>query len=81
MTLNMFFRGWGITPESGDAKPIFPRAGITLERYGARQLSTYWVGQGVGLMNEIQTTRQVVYDFMEDFLEATDRLRSVMDDD
>ena len=48
---------------------------------GARQLSTYWVGQGVGLMNEIQTTRQVVYDFMEDFLEATDRLRSVMDDD
>ncbi|GIR72115.1 MAG: hypothetical protein CM15mP74_33660 [Halieaceae bacterium] len=35
---------------------------------GARQLSTYWVGQGVGLMNEIQTTRQVVYDFMEDFL-------------
>lgn len=47
---------------------------------GARQLSTYWVGQGVGLMNEIQTTRQVVYDFMEDFLEATDRLRSVMDD-
>lgn len=47
---------------------------------GAKQLATYWVGQGVGLMNEIQTTRQVVYDFMEDFLDATDRLKKVMDD-
>ena len=37
-------------------------------------------GQGVGLMNEIQTTRQVVYDFMEDFLDATERLKKVMDD-
>ncbi|MDA0788220.1 MAG: nitronate monooxygenase family protein [Proteobacteria bacterium] len=45
---------------------------------GARQLATYWVGQGVGLMNEIQTTRQVVFDFMEDFLEATERLKGVM---
>jgi NAD(P)H-dependent flavin oxidoreductase YrpB (nitropropane dioxygenase family) len=47
---------------------------------GAKQLATYWVGQGVGLMNEIQTTRQVVFDFMEDFLEATERLKSVMED-
>lgn len=47
---------------------------------GAKQLATYWVGQGVGLMNEIQTTRQVVYEFMEDFLEATERLKKVMDD-
>ena len=41
---------------------------------GARELATYWVGQGVGLMNSIQTSRQVVYDFMEDFLEAYERL-------
>ncbi|MDH5737538.1 MAG: nitronate monooxygenase family protein, partial [Gammaproteobacteria bacterium] len=47
---------------------------------GAKQLATYWVGQGVGLMNDIQTTRQVVYEFMEDFLEATERLKNVMDD-
>jgi NAD(P)H-dependent flavin oxidoreductase YrpB (nitropropane dioxygenase family) len=47
---------------------------------GAKQLATYWVGQGVGLMNEVQSTRQVVYDFMEDFLEATDRLKGVMEE-
>ena len=47
---------------------------------GAKKLATYWVGQGVGLMNEIQPTRQVVYDFMEDFLDATERLKKVMDD-
>ena len=47
---------------------------------GAKQLATYWVGQGVGLMNEIQTPRQVVCDFMEDFLDATERLKKVMDD-
>ncbi|MEZ5557649.1 MAG: nitronate monooxygenase family protein [Pseudomonadales bacterium] len=47
---------------------------------GARQLATFWVGQGVGLMNEIQSTRQVVYEFMEDFLAATERLKAVMED-
>ena len=47
---------------------------------GARELATFFVGQGVGLMNEIQTTRQVIYDFMEDFLAATERLGGVMAD-
>jgi len=45
---------------------------------GARELATFFVGQGVGLMNEIQSTRQLVYDFMEDFLAATERLGGVM---
>lgn len=47
---------------------------------GARQLATYFVGQGVGLMNAIQTTRQVVYDFKQDYLEATERLGSLLED-
>jgi NAD(P)H-dependent flavin oxidoreductase YrpB (nitropropane dioxygenase family) len=47
---------------------------------GAKQLATSFVGQGVGLMNSIQTTRQVVYDFKEDFLEATERLNNFLDD-
>jgi NAD(P)H-dependent flavin oxidoreductase YrpB (nitropropane dioxygenase family) len=47
---------------------------------GARELATFFVGQGVGLMNEIQSTRQVIYDFMEDFLAATERLGAVMAD-
>ena len=45
---------------------------------GARELATFFVGQGVGLMNDIRPTRQVVYDFMQDFLAATERLSKVM---
>jgi len=45
---------------------------------GAKDLATFFVGQGVGLMNDIQSTRQVVYDFMEDFLAATERLNGAM---
>jgi len=41
---------------------------------GARDLATYWVGQGVGLMNDSQTVRNVIYDFKEDFAKAYDRL-------
>lgn len=47
---------------------------------GARELATFWVGQGVGLMTETLTTRQVIYEFMEDFLEATERLKAIMED-
>ncbi len=48
---------------------------------GAKQLTTYFVGQAVGLMNQVQTTRQVVYDFMTDFAEATERLNDFMGDE
>lgn len=41
---------------------------------GAAQLASYFVGQGVGLMNSPQTTREVVRGFMEDYLEAVERL-------
>ena len=41
---------------------------------GAQELATYWVGQGVGLMNESLTARQVVQAFREDFVTAYERL-------
>ena len=47
---------------------------------GAKQLATYWVGQGVGMMNESLSSRQVVYDFMEDFLAANERLKGFVDE-
>lgn len=47
---------------------------------GARQLATSFVGQGVGLMNSIQSTRDVVREFMEDYLRAVDRLSSTLED-
>ena len=48
---------------------------------GAKQLTTYFVGQAVGLMNHVQSARQVVYEFMEDFAEASERLQNFMADD
>ena len=47
---------------------------------GAKALSTYWVGQGVGLMNASVSARTVVFDFMQDFAEAAERLSGFMQD-
>jgi NAD(P)H-dependent flavin oxidoreductase YrpB (nitropropane dioxygenase family) len=47
---------------------------------GARQLASYFVGQGVGLMNETQSTRQVVMEFMSDYLQAVERLQGTLDE-
>ena len=46
----------------------------------AQSLNTYWVGQGVGLMNQTSSAKQVVYDFMSDFLDASERLNSLTTD-
>jgi NAD(P)H-dependent flavin oxidoreductase YrpB (nitropropane dioxygenase family) len=47
---------------------------------GARELATYFVGQGVGLMNRMTSCREVFYTFMEDYLAAYERLRAVVSD-
>ncbi|MEL6258183.1 MAG: nitronate monooxygenase [Pseudomonadota bacterium] len=47
---------------------------------GAKTLSTYWVGQGVGLMQQSMSTGQVVQSFKEDFLEAFERLASALEE-
>jgi hypothetical protein len=47
---------------------------------GAKQLATSFVGQGVGLMNSIQSTRSVVYEFKEDYLEAVARLSGTLEE-
>lgn len=46
---------------------------------GAKQLTTYWVGQGVGLMNDPLSSRAVVQNFMEDFALAYERFQGVME--
>ena len=48
---------------------------------GARQLVNYYVGQGVGLMNETVSARSVVYEFMEDFADAAERLAGTVEDE
>ena len=41
---------------------------------GAKDLATYWVGQGVGLMNQSISASDVVQEFKEDFINAFERL-------
>lgn len=47
---------------------------------GAGELATYWVGQGVGLMNQEKSVRAVVQEFQEDFLAAYERLGEFLGD-
>jgi NAD(P)H-dependent flavin oxidoreductase YrpB (nitropropane dioxygenase family) len=46
---------------------------------GAQALATYWVGQGVGLMNKVKPAREVVLEFIEDYLAAAERLSGSLD--
>ena len=46
----------------------------------AKRLATYWVGQGVGLMNNPTSVRGVVFEFMEDFAQAAERLGGMLDE-
>jgi NAD(P)H-dependent flavin oxidoreductase YrpB (nitropropane dioxygenase family) len=47
---------------------------------GARELATYWVGQGVGLMNKVMPAREVVREMIEDYLEAAERITGSLED-
>ncbi len=50
------------------------------DNQGAKDLATYWVGQGVGLMNQPMTTGQVVQEFKEDFIAAYERLAANLEE-
>ena len=45
---------------------------------GAKELATYWVGQGVGLMNQSMSSGAVVQNFKEEFIEAYERLSNYL---
>ena len=47
---------------------------------GAQALATYFVGQGVGLMNAVRPAREVVREFIEDYLTAAQRLAGTLED-
>lgn len=46
---------------------------------GAQDLATYWVGQGVGLMNQSMSAAAVVQEFKEDFLRGYERLQTALE--
>ena len=47
----------------------------------ARELVTYFVGQIVGSMNRVKTTRQVVFDLVDELIDATRSLNEALEDD
>ena len=53
-------------------KKVADQAAIGHE--GAKQLETYWVGQGIGLVNETLSAGQTVQKFKEEFAESYERL-------
>lgn len=46
---------------------------------GARDLATYWVGQGVGLMDRRKSSRDVVIEMATAYVEATQRLAGTVE--
>lgn len=64
------------------SEPALEKVGKLAEggHQGARDLATYFVGQGVGLMNAERSARNVVYQFKEDFVRAYSRLESFLAD-
>ena len=47
---------------------------------GAEKLANYFVGQVVGTMNKTKPTAQVVYEMMEEFIEATESIAGQLQD-
>ena len=46
----------------------------------ALELVTYWVGQCVGLVDSVKSTRTVVTEFMEEFAEAIDEMHALTEE-
>jgi NAD(P)H-dependent flavin oxidoreductase YrpB (nitropropane dioxygenase family) len=64
------------------SEPVMRRIDTLAEQGnpGAQELATYWVGQGVGLMNKATTVRDVIYEMSRDFAEAAEHLAAVLAD-
>jgi NAD(P)H-dependent flavin oxidoreductase YrpB (nitropropane dioxygenase family) len=46
----------------------------------ARDMVTYFVGQGVGLIDQVRSAGQVVQDFKSEFLEAVERMNGLLEE-
>ncbi|HJT91707.1 MAG TPA: nitronate monooxygenase family protein [Mycobacterium sp.] len=64
------------------SEPIIRRVDVLASQGhpGAQALATYFVGQGVGLMNKVKPAREVVREFIEDYVAATERLSNSLPD-
>jgi NAD(P)H-dependent flavin oxidoreductase YrpB (nitropropane dioxygenase family) len=63
------------------AQPAFAKIDRAVEKGNveAKDLASYWVGQGVGLIDSVRSTGHVVQDFKEEFGEAVMNLNSLLE--
>jgi NAD(P)H-dependent flavin oxidoreductase YrpB (nitropropane dioxygenase family) len=83
---------WERSPDSPGALPmplmslISENALASVERSAAagnpkaRDMVTYFVGQGVGLVDQVRSAGQVVQSFKEEFLEAVEHMNALLED-
>jgi hypothetical protein len=45
---------------------------------GARQLVNYFVGQVVGQMNQVKPAKQVVYEMVDEYIDAAQRVADTL---
>jgi NAD(P)H-dependent flavin oxidoreductase YrpB (nitropropane dioxygenase family) len=81
---------WERSPDSPGALPmplmslVSENALRSVERSAAagnakaREMVTYFVGQGVGLIDSVRGAGQVVQDFKEEFLEAVEHMNDLV---
>jgi NAD(P)H-dependent flavin oxidoreductase YrpB (nitropropane dioxygenase family) len=64
------------------SEPALHSADLAAERGNAkaREMVTYFVGQGVGLVDSVKSTRAVVKEFMEEFVEAISDLNALTEE-
>jgi NAD(P)H-dependent flavin oxidoreductase YrpB (nitropropane dioxygenase family) len=60
-----------------DAQGRMSRSAATND--GARQLVNYFVGQAVGQMNQVKPAAQVVLDMVDEFIDAAENLKGLLD--
>jgi hypothetical protein len=46
----------------------------------ARALMTYYIGQGVGLLDQVKSSRAVVREFMEEFAAAASEMAGLVEE-
>jgi NAD(P)H-dependent flavin oxidoreductase YrpB (nitropropane dioxygenase family) len=63
------------------SEPPLRRADVLADEghAGAQQLSSYWVGQAVGLMNELHSCQEVMEEFVADYARAVKAMAVTLD--
>jgi hypothetical protein len=60
----------------GDAEQRIARTAASND--GSRRLINYFVGQAVGMMNETKPATTVVFDLVEQYLDAAERIAATI---